>query len=206
MSKIEQLILDKNFKYEEPYFYKNNLAMRCELGIGKGRKYMINAKERASEIFSILFKNGVDIFFFDNCYFDYDTYDEVYVKNYISMIKNEIKFVVNYKNKFKHTVVSDIVFEREEYENDIIKKNRICFYPDATFKPLNVINSQIKGDETFLIHFVSFENQCIFTVYDDRGCDVVFYDKAKFKAFYPQLEKYFLDYDRELIKQRYTGS
>ncbi len=54
-----------------------------------------------------------------------------------------------------------------------------------------------------MIHFVSFENNCIFSVYDERGCDIVFFDKRQFRKFYPLLQKYFLDHDITLMKQRF---
>ena len=56
-SKIERLIRDKEFSYLQPYFYNNRYALRCELGVGEGDQYMINAKNRAMEIFNILFAN-----------------------------------------------------------------------------------------------------------------------------------------------------
>ena len=58
---VENKICDRNFTYLEPWFYNNNLAMRCELGIGDtDEEYMQNAEQRAIEIFDILFANGID--------------------------------------------------------------------------------------------------------------------------------------------------
>ncbi|MBQ2254149.1 MAG: hypothetical protein II325_03245, partial [Clostridia bacterium] len=57
-SKIERLILDKEFSYLPPYFYDNPYALRCELGIGRDEEYLINAKRRAMELYDILFPAG----------------------------------------------------------------------------------------------------------------------------------------------------
>ena len=52
------------------------------------------------------------------------------------------------------------------------------------------------------IHFVSFENECIMSIYDDRGCDIVFATKEKMQAFFGKLEPYLLAYDMEEMKKR----
>ena len=49
---------------------------------------------------------------------------------------------------------------------------------------------------------MSFENECIYSVYDDRGCDVVFFTHGKMKEFYNKLKPYFLDYDIEEMERR----
>lgn len=204
MENIEELILNKNFHFEPPYFYKNDLALRCELGKGDNQaEYLTNVKKRAIAIFGILFENGVDMFFFDNYIYDYD-FDmgsTVHIKNLISMEKNRLKFSLSYQKKYKHILVRDIPFDSDDDE-DIIRKNRICCYPNKKFNPIEVINSQIENQINPIIHLVSFDNKCIFTVYDDRGCDIVFFDKNKFFKFYPILKQYFLDYDMTLMEER----
>lgn len=204
VSQVEKLILNKNFKYSPPYFYNNKLALRCELGAGNDNKeYLRTAKSRAAEIFDILFKSGVDAFFFDNYMYDndFDAGEKVYINRIVASEKRRLKFSLGYQKNFKHAVVRDIPFDKEDNE-ELIKINRIVCYPDNQFDASEVINSQIDGSENALIHFVSFENECILSGYDDRGCDIVFFDKEKFKSFYPLLEKYFLGYDLELMKKR----
>ena len=70
-SKIEDLISNKNFPYLQPYFYNNQFALRCELGIGDGDQYITNAKKRATEIFDILFPDGADAIIFNYWIFDH---------------------------------------------------------------------------------------------------------------------------------------
>ena len=204
LTAMEKMIFDREFCYDPPHFYRNKLAMRCELGMGdNNEEYLNNAKRRAAEIYNILFDGGVDMFFFDNYIydFDFDMGGTVYINNITAMVKRMLKFSLGYQKKYEHKVVRDIPFDKED-NDDVIRKNRVCCYPDNTFDAIGVIAAQIAEQNDPTIHLVSFENNCIFTVYDDRGCDIVFYDKEKFKKFYPLLQKYFLKYDLELMKQR----
>ena len=69
MYNIIEQISDDSFLYLQPWFYNNQLALRCELGIGED-KYMENAFSRAIQIASILFENRkIDAAFF-NQYFE----------------------------------------------------------------------------------------------------------------------------------------
>ena len=208
MHTFEEMLLNRNFSYEPPYFYNNDFALRCELGMGgSNEEYLANAKKRAAAIFSVLFENDVDMFFFDNYIydFDFDMGNTVYIKNLISLEKKRLNFCLSYQKKFKHVVIRNIPYDKED-DDDIVRRNRICCYPNKNFNAIKVINSQIDNQENPIIHLVSFENSCIFTVYDDRGCDIVFFDKNKFRHFYPLLQKYFLDYDIALMKKRLVNS
>lgn len=202
---MEKRILDRDFVYEPPYFYNNALALRCELGIGDtDEEYLANAKSRAEAIYKILFANGVDMFFFDNYIYDwdFDMGDTVYINRVVSFERDNLKFSLGHQKKFKHKVVRNLPVD--EYDrDDICRRNRICCYADEKFNAIEAINAQIDEQNNPTIHLVSFANDCIFTVYDDRGCDIVFYDKADFVKFYPILKKYFLEYDLELMEQRY---
>lgn len=209
MVTIEKRILSKDFCYNPPYFYNNNLALRCELGIGDSdEEYMANAKNRAAIIYSILFEKGVDMFFFDNYIsdWDFDMGDTVYIGNLISTEKKRLKFSLGYQNRFNHKIVRDIPLGEGDDDTDIIRRNRICCYPDRRFNAIDVINAQIDSQLNPTVHLVSFENSCILSVYDDRGCDIVFFDKSKFRKFYPLLQKYFLDWNRVLMEQRLNNS
>ncbi len=72
MASVSEKITDSTFVYSQPWFYNNELALRCELGVGDGEEYMNNAIERVVRIASILFENRkVDAVFY-NEYFDAD--------------------------------------------------------------------------------------------------------------------------------------
>ena len=205
MNNLEKLICSRDFSYEPPYFYNNDYALRCELGIGENKEeYLANAKKRAAAIYSILFSNGVDMFFFDNFIYDFDMGGFVDINRLISMEKGRLKFSLGCQNKYKHVIVRDIFFDKDK-DDDIVRRNRICCYPNKKFNARKAINSQIDG-QGYSIHLVSFENSCIFTVYNDRGCDIVFFDKNKFRQFYPLLQTYFLDYDIALMERRFKDS
>ena len=207
MATLEEKILSGDFIYDPPYFYRNAWALRCKLGIGDSDEvFYAVARKRAAEIFTILFRNGVDMFFFDHCVYDYDfdSGTSVYIDHLIETESNLLKFCLSYEQKFQHKVVRHIPCdENDETNKNIVRKNRICCYPDKKLNAIDVINAQIGLQEDPMIHFVSFENNCIFSVYDERGCDIVFFDKSQFRKFYPLLQKYFLDHDITLMKQRF---
>ena len=65
-SKVEELILSRDFDYLQPYFYNNPYALRCELGIGDTtEEYMRQARLRANAIYDILFTHGADAIIFN---------------------------------------------------------------------------------------------------------------------------------------------
>lgn len=83
----------------------------------------------------------------------------------------------------------------EDFGN--IQRNRIICYSNRDREnDLQIISRQIADENSCEISLVSFENECIMSVYDDRGCDIVFVTPQKMKEFYPLLKPYFLDYDR----------
>ena len=77
-SKVESLLLSPDFDYLQPYFYNHPYALRCELGIGRGRRYMANARRRAKEIYRILFPRGADAIAFNAWIYDRTDTDEAW--------------------------------------------------------------------------------------------------------------------------------
>ena len=120
---VKDKIESSSFLYLEPWFYNNELSIRCELGIGYDNEYFINAENRALEILDI-----------------------------------KIKIIDAIKQMFKN--------------------------------------------QSYVYHFVSYKNNLIYSIYDDRGCDIVFFKKEDYKKYYSKLEKYFLEYDKELMEKR----
>lgn len=184
MNNVSNLLLDNSFLYHEPWFYNNKLALRCELRIGKNKGYLDNAFRRAISIATILFENRkIDAAFY-HLYFDvngnaYDSPD----------------YALNI-----HTIIElsrDSLIRLEAIDDDISAVKRYISY-DIDFVTLeSLLKSHIECQEYPPVSFVSFDNQFIFSVYDDRGCDIVFFDNKKFKEFYFKLEPFFLDFDRE---------
>lgn len=223
MSQIEELILSRDFPYLQPYFYNHPWALRCELGRGRTpEEYAGTARTRAEAIWRILFPEGADAVIFN--YWMYDRSftsdpggdhpplsDEARTWLLETQIREEaeqLRFLDAMQNRYRHVVVRDLpTYEADGPERDVWR-NRIVCWPDARgFDELGLLRRQLMDEPLPLdISLVSFANACIFSVYDDRGCDIVFASHEKLAEFYPRLEPYFLDYDREEMARRYGGA
>lgn len=214
-SKIETMILDGSFDYLQPYFYNNPFALRCELGIGDTHEeYMRKARERATKIYSILFPSGADAIIFNQWIYDWSDSGDAERQEY----KSDVEDIINYRldketralrflfesmMNYRHISVKGLkTYDPDDHD---IRRNRIVCYADgAGFDDLNLIEKQIADENNSEVSLVSFENECILSVYDDRGCDVVFSTREKMCEFYHLLEPFFLKYDYELMRKRYT--
>ena len=191
MGNVIEQISDGSFLYLQPWFYNNELALRCELGIGED-KYTENAFSRAIQIANILFENRkIDVAFFHQ-YFDAD---------------GSVQVAGDFALKIDEKVELDrnLLLALDDIDDDISAVKRSISY-DVDFITLeNILKSQIECQINPLVSFVSLDNHCIFSVYDDRGCDIVFFSKEKYKEFYMKLEQYFLDYDREKMRETFES-
>ncbi|MBQ3490661.1 MAG: DUF3885 domain-containing protein [Clostridia bacterium] len=200
-SKIEKMITDKSFSYSQPWFYNHPFALRCELGIGdSNRVYLKNAKQRANAIFDILFSKHPDAVFFDFWVDDYSLWDDIHVKRQLNVLKKELCFLTKHFKKYDHAVISGLPFNEDDVEISV-RRNRVICYTDEKYPYRKRMLENFSWHER-KVHFVSFENECILSVYDDRGCDIVFADKNKMREFYPELKPYFLPYDMEEMEKR----
>lgn len=213
-SKIESLILDKSFDYLQPYFYNNPFALRCELGVGNTSEgYIIQARERAEKIYNILFPSKADAIIFNQWIYDWSDsgdaekyeYDGDADETIDFRIKSEaraLRFLLEKMMNYRHVSVKGLKTYDEPDDPDV-RRNRIVCYADNTgFDDLELINKQISDDDNSEVSLVSFKNECILSVYDDRGCDIVFSTYEKMREFYYQLEPFFLQYDYEIMKNR----
>jgi hypothetical protein len=169
------------------------------LGIGDSKRvYLKNAKKRAFEIFDILFQNPPDAIFFDHYVEDLSSWDGINTNHAIGYFKKNIRFLAQHINEYENTVIFHIPLDEDE---DCVQKNRIICYTDATYPyKKRAIENFSWGSRT--VHFVSFENECILSIYDHRGCDIVFATKEKMREFYDRLKPYFLEYDAEEMLKR----
>ena len=104
-----------------------------------------------------------------------------------------------FQSRYVHRVVRNLPV----YENmDDAVRHRIVCYPDRKgFNTSKLLKMQLEYPDND-ISFVSYKNECILSVYDNRGCDIVFSCPEAMVHFYPALEPYFLDYDRvEMINR-----
>lgn len=186
MNTMREKIINSTFDYSQPWFYRNKLALRCELGIGQGKEYFDNALKRAMKIANILFENKkIDAAFYVEYFIDGKACE---VGSFDINIDEVIDLDMN------------ILHGMGMIDEDIETAKRYISY-DIDFAVLEgIIKNQIENQHSPLVSFVSFDNQFIFSVYDDRGCDIVFFCEDKYVEFYPKLKDYFLDYDREKMK------
>ncbi len=216
MSIIEQLIKDRNFAYLPPYFYSNNYALRCELGTGASatEDQITIAYEKASEIYSILFPHGADALFFNYLIFDYSVGSNgdmniSDIEKLSEKASEEVSFLLSYQNRYRNLVVTDL--EKDSaYGAELIRRNRVICYPDDNaFDHSQLIRASVRVDLGGLdqpeISFVSFKNECILSIYDDRGCDIVFATKEKYREFFIKLRNYLFRFDLEEMKKRFDS-
>ena len=218
---VEAQIRSKDFPYLQPYFYNHPFALRCELGIGStNAEYMENARRRALEIYGILFPDGADAIIFNYWMYDYsdsgdaevDCFDDEddlpgIIDNRIEAEMKKLRFLSEFQMKYRHYTVRDLKTYDEpgDEEYELQRRNRVICYSDGKgFDYRSLLEQEVdgKGHE---VSFVSFENECIFSVYDDRGCDIVFMTHEKLREFYHKLQPYFLDYDAQEMEKRYHG-
>lgn len=199
---IENLVKDQNFSYLQPWFYQNPHALRCELGQGNDSEtYMHNAYRRAKEIFAILFPDGQP----DAVIFDHFVCETPYRSRYAH---KERAFFTRMTAR-RHVIVPNLRTHEdgEPEEEKTYTRNRVVSYRDTEDFPVHrLIRRCIWEQQLAPVGFVSFENECILSIYDDRGCDIVFATREKLREFYPPLKHYFLDYDAEEMARRYGNA
>ena len=217
---VENKILSGDFPYLQPYFYNHPYALRCELGTGDSAEaYMENALRRAKEIYDILFPTGADAIMFNYWWYDYcdtgdpewNNYDQVLdmediIQNRIDAAAENLRFLSSYQFQYRHVSVRNLeTYDRpgdDDFDNQ--HRNRIICYSDGIgFPEDELIRREVEVVNGHEVSFVSFENECIFSIYDDRGCDIVFMTQEKMKAYYDKLKPYFLEYDLAEMQRRY---
>ena len=201
-SDIEKRLLDRDFAYLRPWFYQNPHALRCELGQGDDSEtYMHNAYRRAKEIFAILFPDGQpDAVIFDQC---------VYEIPMRQPYAHKERAFFNRMTARRHVIVPNLrTYEDEDGEEEkTYTRNRVVSYRDTQDFPVHrLIRRCIWEQHIAPVGLVSFENECILSIYDDRGCDIVFATHEKLREFYSLLKHYFLDYDAEEMARRYGNT
>ena len=219
MSLAEERICSREFSYLHPYFYNHPYGLRCELGQGDAHEaYMATALRRALELYDILFPKGADAICFnywlqDDCDSgpaEQDDCDETMEENLAHALEVEAKkyrFLRENQFRYRHVTVRNLPTYDETGDPDceLIRRNRVvCFSDGRGFDYETLLRNEIfwEGHE---VSFLSFEKECIFSVYDDRGCDIVFMTREKLREFYHKIEPYFLDYDREEMERRFRG-
>lgn len=202
LSQIESRLLSQDFAYLRPWFYQNPHALRCELGQGDDTEsYMHNAYRRAKEIFAILFPDGQP----DAVIFDQYVYEIPIREPYA----HKERAFFNRMTARRHVIVPNLRTHEDgdPEEEKTYTRNRVVSYRDTEDFPVHrLIRRCIWEQHLAPVGLVSFENECILSIYDDRGCDIVFATHEKLREFYPPLKHYFLDYDAEEMARRYGNT
>ena len=214
---IESLILNKTFDYLQPYFYNNPFSLRCELGMGETYdEYMKQALDRALKIYHILFPNKADAIIFNQWIYDrsssgnaekydYDNDVDEMIDFQIEAEIRALRFLLKNIMNYRHVSVKNLKTYDKGIDSDTRRNRIVCYADDVGFDDIELIEKQIADENNSEVSLVSFENECIFSVYDDRGCDIVFSTHEKMCEFYPMLEPSFLPYDCEMMKKRYMN-
>lgn len=190
MSIVLNKIKDKNFLYNQAWFYNNELALRCVLDDASEKNYYKLAIRRCLEIYNILFENSKV-----SCLF----YDKYVYKNYILDYPILSKYIEE-----SFDVDCESIKKENEY-NDLLSVKRHIIFDIDSLDLEDILKKQILISHIPTYHFVSEENEFIFSIYDYRMCDIVFFDEMKYKEFYSKLEEYFFDYDRAKMKKKYLS-
>ena len=203
MPRIGSMLKKRSFKYYPPFFYNNELSLRCELSLGTRR----SALKRAREIFALLFEDGPDAIVFIYQITDYSESggpcgaDSIAAES-LRFESRKLRFLMECLDGYRHEVVKDAPCALGA-DDGLVRNNRMICYSDGRgFDNEKLIRQCAEDRFNPDLGFVSFKNECVMCIYDDRGCDVVFADAGKFLAFYPKLEPYLLDYDRALMEER----
>lgn len=211
MSKIEKLLLDRDFQYFPPFFYGHELSLRCELSMGSKR----SALKRAREIFALLFDGRPDAIAFNYRLtdlsesggpageeFGFPGEAESVHAGYLKDVTRMTRFLLDNQLRYRHDVLRGTRSALGIGDGCVLNNRVICYSDGRGFDNEKLIKLCVDDRFNPDIGFVSFENECVLLIYDDRGCDAVFADKAKFLEFYPKLEPYFLGHDRALMEER----
>lgn len=187
---IQDIIFQPSFLYEQPWFYNNKLALRCSLENKRKNPYEI-----ALEISKLLFTDNVDCLFFDQYIYS----DKLPESNDISLILNKKHTIL------KHIEENNIKIIKLNYKDDdddeLEEVNRI-FYFSNKIDIGEIINNNF-DTSTPIIHLVSLKHNFIFSIYDKRGCDIVFFNEKEFIKYYSILENYLFDYDKKKMKEKF---
>ena len=110
---------------------------------------------------------------------------------------------------FPQEVFSQVI----DINDETIKLTQLFWDLKKSIIPIDkVFREIILGDIGGLSEFVSsiyvfdIENHVMLHLYDDRGLDIVAYDKASLIPIYNKLNKWILEYDRKQIDKMFINS
>ena len=120
----------------------------------------------------------------------------------------KLRFLLENQFRYRHVTVRNLPTYDAPGDPlyELQRRNRVICYSDGVgFDHPHLIEQEFDWNKGHGVSFVSFEKECIFSVYDDRGCDVVFMTHEKLREFYGVLQPYFLEHDVAEMEKRYRG-
>ncbi len=108
------------------------------------------------------------------------------------------------QKRFEYDIIRNIPLSEDHsrYPGDVIRNDRMIFYLGKSYGFRKQIKDIVCEKTVEKIHFVSFEHECIMSIYNHDGCDIVFFAEEKFKEFYGILEPHFNKFALDIMRQR----
>lgn len=214
MSQIEGLIKSESFDYLQPILYRNQNVLRCELSeVHRGKANRRTAFKNALAIYELLFPAGADALFFHSNVSDMSLCEDYgfsrqEMEGILACEREKLNLLASLQNVKKRTVIENLA-RYDDAPAEVIKRNRIIFYAGSADLNEKALIKRLTDPREGRLQalepsFVSFANECILSIYDERGCDIFFADKEKYRQFFHRLQPFLFDYDIELMRQYYA--
>lgn len=182
---------------EPPLFYNWNIGIRFELGNPREDDesiYMERVLRRAITLLQVLHQNNDEIFI--GCHFDQQK-KELYKK--LNVFNPFLKYK-NVKYQIRHKVFPFREPEEDEDEHWVTHRLSLkCMAQDINLAKM--ILTYFYKDSMPRLYFINIKRETIFSIYDDRGCDLVSAKKENIEEIYHTFNDWILNYDRSRIDQ-----
>lgn len=179
----------------QPLFYNCQYGIRFEIGVGDvydegmtpRKAYVENALSRAMTIYNSGVKNPALLMceIYPESEKDKKNFEILFSRKVIPILPQE---------EYSHIIdIDDNIIKQTQLFWDL-KKSKIPV--EKLFR--EIILGDIGGSKEFIssIYLFDIENHVVLHPYDDRGLDIVAYDKNTLTPIYNKLYKWILDYDR----------
>lgn len=183
---------------KHPIFYNCHYVIRFEIGFGDvynkdmtpRKEYVENALIRAMTIYN----NGVK----SPAILMWEVYpqSEEEKSDFNILFSRKIIPISPYEEFSQYIDIDNYIVEQTRLYWDI-KKSKVPM--DKVFR--EIILGDLGGSEEFnsSIYLFQIENHVMLHLYDDRGLDIVGYDRNTLIPIYQELNKWILDYDHKQI-------
>jgi len=185
---------------KHPIFYNCQYGIRFEIGVGDvynkdmtpRKEYVENALSRVMTIYNNGIKSPAILLW------------EVYPQSE----EDKSNFEILFSKKIIPILAQEEFSQDIDIDNYSIKQTQL-YWDLKKFKvPMDkvfheIILGDLGGSEAFIssIYLFDVENHVMLHLYDDRGLDIVAYDKNTLIPIYQQFNTWILDYDRNKIEK-----